>query len=138
MKIEFDFEYDCGGHVWTRTVEISKSEFEQDKLLVLVCSYMGNWCGYPGKDIDEYLHKRFPNQYKWDDTYYGNGRKYNVYNCRIEGFNTNYQEVALHLIGISDYKEIEEWIKTSCRRYFRSRNKQTDGKDTEEFSIWKN
>jgi len=128
MEITFDYEYDCGGHVYERTVEMEKDEFEQDMLLTLVCSYMQTWGGYPGKDIDMYLHNRFPDIHTLEDMY---GHSiYNVYRCNVEGLK-DFSRIADILLGMT-YKEGEDEVNRLCREY----NQQFKGKSRENQSIW--
>ena len=128
MNIRFNYEYDCGGHVYEHNIDIEKEEFENDKLLMLVCAYMQTWGGYPGKEIDEYLHNRFPNVHTTDDML-GFGL-YNVYSCEIDGLKDFY-EIADGELGLS-FNEGKEWIKKECRIY----NENCKGKRRESFSIW--
>ena len=127
IEIKFSFEYDCGGHYSTGTVKMPKEEFESDKLLVLVCSYM-SYCyrgGYPGIEIERYLRMRFP-----ELKYIFHVPIVNVYDCEVDGLKTDYQDIGFHFLGISDTKKILRWIKEQCDNYVL---KETDRGN---YSIW--
>lgn len=128
MEIKFNYEYECGGHTYTRTLEIDKDEFENDILFMLVCSYMQTWGGYPGMEIDQYLHNKFPNTHTYDDMY---GHSiYNVYSCEVEGLKP-FGQIVDGVLGLN-YTEGEEWMKAECAKY----NNEHKGNRQKNFSIW--
>lgn len=128
MIITFKYEYDCGGDAYEHTLEMSKEEFENDILFMLVCSYMQTWGGYPGKVIDEYLHNRIPNTHTYEDMF---GHDiYNVYSCEVEGLKP-FGEIADGVLSLR-YHEGEEWVKAECAKY----NNERKGNRQEKFSIW--
>lgn len=129
MDIVFNYEYDCGGDAYTKSVEISKEEFENDNLLILVCAYMQTFCGYPGKTIDIYLHNRFPYEHTLDDMLYGRGI-YNVYSCAVDGLK-DFDKIAYGILGLT-VGEAEEWMEAECEKY----NEQFKFEEEEGFSIW--
>lgn len=126
IDIVFDYEYECGGHRYSRSVQIPTSLFENDTLLVLVCAYMQSWGGYPGKDIDMYLHNKFPDVHTTDDML----GFYNVYRCHVDGLK-GFSEVADGLLSMT-YNEAEEWVKFKCREF----NKNHKGNSRSSFSIF--
>lgn len=134
VKIRLDYEYDCGGHTHSSEFELGNDEFENDKLFVLVCSYMQTWGGYPGKDIDQYLHNKFPKYHVYDDMY--GVSVYNVYSCSVlldydenlKGF-PEMCDGMLHL----NAKDGEIWVKMKCKEF----NERMKGQKRGGFSIWK-
>ena len=125
IERRFSFEHDCGGHYSTGTVKMPKEEFESDKLLVLVCSYMSYRGGYPGIEIERYLRMRFP-----ELKYISHVPIVYVYDCEVDGLKTDYQDIGFHFLGISGTKKILRWIKEQCDNYVL---KETDRGN---YSIW--
>lgn len=130
MEIRFDYEYDCGGYTRSNTINVDKDTFENDRLLVLVCAYMNDWGGYPGRTIDRYLHNKFPNCHTLEYMYGECGE--NVYSCYVEGLK-DFREI-IDEMGM-DYSEAESYITYECLKFNEACKKKK--KDNENFSIWK-
>ena len=114
VYIQLDYEYECGGHAYSRTVLIPKNEFESDTLLILVCAYMQSACGgYPGTDIDLYLHNRFPDVHT-DEAMLGSCC-FNVYNCIVDGL-ADFYSIAKGLFGIDDM-HAKDYLSNECMKY---------------------
>lgn len=130
VNIRFNYELDCGGHTYSKNFDLSDEDFANDTLLVLVCAYIQTNTCYPGKEIDEYLHNKFPNIHTLDDMY---GHSiFNIYGCVVDGLK-DFGHICDGLLNLT-YDEGERWMLDNCKKYNASKKlEKQDG-----FSIWEN